>query len=105
MSFVASDASKTADVICAFGKMCIVQYCFHKYGILTVASNLYKLFPHYTGLELLRLPELLWYAINVCCSRSKAEAIHIRNSIKYEFMFGEHYARYMMIFSMTIMFR
>ena len=61
-------------------------------------------FCHFAGLELLRLPELLWYVMHLCWSRSKAERDHIFNSIKYEFMFGEHYARDMMIFCMTVMF-
>merc|ERR1719450_1628981 len=42
--------------------------------------------------------------MNLCWSRSRAESTHIQNSIKYEFMFGEHYARDMMLFCMTMMF-
>ena len=56
------------------------------------------------GLELVRLPELLWYAVQLCLSRSAAETPYIRDSIKYEFRFGEQYARIMMLFTMTIMY-
>jgi len=56
------------------------------------------------GLELVRLPELLWYVVQLCWSRSSAESTYIRNSIKYEFRFGEQYARIMMMFCMTIMY-
>ena len=57
------------------------------------------------GMELIRLPELLWYAIQICWSRSKAETPYIRNSLAvYEFRFGEQYARMMMLFCMDILY-
>ena len=41
------------------------------------------------GMELLRLPELLWYTIQLCWSRSKAETPYIRSTLAvYEFRFG-----------------
>ena len=57
-----------------------------------------------SGLELIRFPELFWYLIQICISRSKADTPAIRKAIKYEFRFGEQYARMMLIFAMTVMF-
>ena len=57
-----------------------------------------------TGLELIRFPELFWYLIQICMSRSKADTPAIRKAIKYEFRFGEQYARMMLIFAMVVMF-
>ena len=55
------------------------------------------------GMELIRLPELLWYAILVCISRSKAELPFIQSTLaKCEFQFGEQYARTMMLLCMVI---
>lgn len=45
------------------------------------------------ALELIRFPELLWYAIQICWSKSIADTPAIRDKIKYEFRFGEQYAR------------
>ena len=57
------------------------------------------------GMELLRAPELLWYCIQLCWSRSKAETPYIRNNLAvYEFRFGEQYARMMMLFCMTMLY-
>ena len=57
-----------------------------------------------TALELIRFPELFWYFIQICLSRSKADTPAIRKAITYEFRFGEQYARMMMIFAMVVMF-
>jgi len=57
-----------------------------------------------TALELIRFPELFWYFIQICMSRSKADTPAIRKAIKYEFRFGEQYARMMLIFAMVVMF-
>merc|ERR1719427_2142296 len=46
-----------------------------------------------SGLELIRFPELFWYLIQICMSRSKADTPAIRKAITYEFRFGEQYAR------------
>jgi len=57
-----------------------------------------------SALELIRFPELFWYFVQICCSRSKADNPAIRKAIKYEFRFGEQYARMMLIFAMVVMF-
>jgi len=57
-----------------------------------------------SGLELIRFPELFWYLIQICISRSKADTPSIRKAIRYEFRFGEQYARMMLIFAMVVMF-
>merc|ERR1719481_2232243 len=57
-----------------------------------------------SGLELIRFPELFWYLVQICVSRSKADTPAIRKAIKYEFRFGDQYARMMLIFAMVIMF-
>jgi len=57
-----------------------------------------------SGLELIRFPELFWYLIQICMSRSKADTPIIRKAIRYEFRFGEQYARMMLIFAMVVMF-
>jgi len=57
-----------------------------------------------SGLELIRFPELFWYLIQICLSRSKVETTAIRKAIRYEFQFGEQYARMMLIFAMVVMF-
>ena len=57
-----------------------------------------------TGLELIRFGDLLYYLLMVCCSRSKVDTPAIRKEIKYEFRFGDHYARMMLIFAMVTMF-
>ena len=57
------------------------------------------------GMELIRLPELLWYMMQMCWSRSKAEAPYIRSTLAvYEFRFGEQYARMMMLFCMNMLY-
>ena len=57
-----------------------------------------------TGLELIRFGEIFYYLLQVCISRSKADTPAIRKAIKYEFRFGDQYARMMLIFAMVIMF-
>ena len=56
------------------------------------------------GLELLRAPELFIYAMFLCWSKHTAERPFIRKTLKYEFRFGEQYARLMLIFTMTMMY-
>ena len=51
-----------------------------------------------------RFPELFWYLVQICVSRSKADTPAIRKAVKYEFRFGEQYARMMLIFAMVVMF-
>jgi len=57
-----------------------------------------------TGLELVRFPDLILYGFYVCLSRSKAEAGAVRRNVKYEFRFGEQYARLLLIFAMVMMY-
>lgn len=56
------------------------------------------------GLELMRIPELLWYLIQACLSKSKAETPAIRRAVTYEFMYGEQYARLLLMFALVTMF-
>ena len=56
------------------------------------------------GLELLRAPELFIYTMLLCWSKHSAERPFIRKTLKYEFRFGEQYARLMLIFTMTMMY-
>lgn len=44
------------------------------------------------------------FIFQLCWSRSHAENPAIRRNIRYEFRFGEQYARMMLIFCMTMMF-
>jgi len=57
-----------------------------------------------TSLELLRVPDFLLLMIQVCVSKTSAQSAAINRAVSYEFRFGEHYARQLMIFSMVIMF-
>jgi len=57
-----------------------------------------------SGLELLRFPELFWYFILLCVSRSVAESRAIQRAVVLEFRFGEQYARMLLIFSMVMMY-
>lgn len=56
------------------------------------------------GLELIRFPELFFYTIRICWSKSEADIPAIRRAMKYEFRFGEQYARMMLILCMTMMY-
>jgi len=56
------------------------------------------------GLELMRIPEMLWYLIQACLSKSKAETPAIRRAVIYEFMYGEQYARLLLMFALVTMF-
>ena len=44
------------------------------------------------------------FMIQVCASKTSAQNTAINRAVSYEFRFGEHYARQLMIFSMVIMF-
>jgi len=57
-----------------------------------------------SGLELIRFPELFWYALQVCLSRSEADSRAIQRAVTYEFRFGEQYARMLLLFAMVIMY-
>jgi len=57
-----------------------------------------------SGLELIRFPELFWYGLQVCISRSEADSGAIQRAVTYEFRFGEQYARMLLLFAMVIMY-
>ena len=57
-----------------------------------------------TALELVRFPELLMYALRLCCSRSPAELAGVRQAIFYEFPFGINYAWMLTVFATTIIY-
>jgi len=56
-----------------------------------------------TSMQLLRVPELLWYAIQVCFSNSPADNKAIERAITFEFRFGEEYAKLLIVFAMVVM--
>ena len=56
------------------------------------------------GLELLRIPDLLGLFIQICLSKSKVESPAIQRAATYEFMYGEQYARMLLIFTLVTMF-
>jgi len=56
-----------------------------------------------TSMQLLRIPELLWYAIQVCLSSSPANNKAIERAITFEFRFGEEYAKLLTVFAMVVM--
>ena len=58
----------------------------------------------WTGLELVRFGEISYYLLQVCLSRSKADTPAIRKASRYEFRFGDQYARMMLLFAMVVMF-
>ncbi|XP_023342328.1 CSC1-like protein 2 [Eurytemora carolleeae] len=57
-----------------------------------------------SALELIRFPEMFWYMVQLCFSRSKAETPAIQRAVTYEFRFGEQYARMLLIFAMVMMY-
>ena len=57
-----------------------------------------------TSLELIRFPELFFYAVQVCMSSSSANSAAIQRSVTGEFLFGEQYARLLMMFAMVMMY-
>ena len=57
-----------------------------------------------TGLELMRFGDISYYLLQVCLSRSKADTPAIRKASRYEFRFGDQYARMMLLFAMVVMF-
>jgi len=57
-----------------------------------------------SGLELIRFPDMVWYLLQLCFSKTEAEAPAIQRALTYEFRFGEHYARMLLIFAMVMMY-
>ncbi|XP_076646607.1 transmembrane protein 63 isoform X1 [Halictus rubicundus] len=57
-----------------------------------------------SGLELVRFPELAMYTIRLCLARSRAERVHVRKAVLWEFPLGAHYAWLVLVFTMTTVY-
>ncbi|XP_011137889.1 CSC1-like protein 2 [Harpegnathos saltator] len=57
-----------------------------------------------SGLELVRFPELALYTFRLCMARSRAERIHVRKAVLWEFPLGAHYAWLLLVFTMTTVY-
>ncbi|XP_076635831.1 transmembrane protein 63 [Colletes latitarsis] len=57
-----------------------------------------------SGLELVRFPELALYTFKLCIARSRAERIHVRKAVLWEFPLGAHYAWLLLVFTMTTVY-
>ncbi|XP_012527049.1 calcium permeable stress-gated cation channel 1 isoform X1 [Monomorium pharaonis] len=57
-----------------------------------------------SGLELVRFPELALYTFRLCIARSRAERIHVRKAVLWEFPLGAHYAWLLLVFTMTTVY-
>uniref|UniRef100_T1IPX9 CSC1/OSCA1-like 7TM region domain-containing protein n=1 Tax=Strigamia maritima TaxID=126957 RepID=T1IPX9_STRMM len=57
-----------------------------------------------TGLELIRFPELFWYAMGKLCARSAAERAHVEKAVLWEFPFGTQYAWMLLNFAVTVIY-
>ncbi|XP_003707570.1 transmembrane protein 63 isoform X1 [Megachile rotundata] len=57
-----------------------------------------------TGLELVRFPELALYTFRLCIARSRAERIHVRKAVLWEFPLGAHYAWLLLVFTMATVY-
>ncbi|XP_076238836.1 transmembrane protein 63 isoform X2 [Calliopsis andreniformis] len=57
-----------------------------------------------SGLELVRFPELALYTFRLCIARSRAERIHVRKAVLWEFPLGAHYAWLLLVFIMTTVY-
>ncbi|XP_015604839.1 CSC1-like protein 2 [Cephus cinctus] len=57
-----------------------------------------------SGLELVRFPELALYTFRLCIARSRAERIHVRRAVLWEFPLGAHYAWLLLVFTMTTVY-
>ncbi|EZA60651.1 hypothetical protein DMN91_007488 [Ooceraea biroi] len=57
-----------------------------------------------SGLELVRFPELALYSFRLCIARSRAERIHVRKAVLWEFPLGAHYAWLLLVFTMTTVY-
>ena len=67
----------------------------------------YTIFVALSGnsLELIRLPEIFMYLFRFCCrAKSKADKKTVLSAVRTEFSFGEAYAQYLLMVSMTVMF-
>jgi len=57
-----------------------------------------------TGMQLLRVPELLWFGAQVFASKTLANSKSIKRAITFEFRFGEEYAKLLTVFAMVMLF-
>ncbi|XP_047346161.1 calcium permeable stress-gated cation channel 1 isoform X1 [Vespa velutina] len=57
-----------------------------------------------SALELVRFPELALYTYRLCIARSKAERVHVRKAVLWEFPLGAHYAWLLLVFTMTTVY-
>lgn len=57
-----------------------------------------------SALELVRFPELAMYTFRLCMARSKAERVHVRKAVLWEFPLGAHYAWLLLVFTMTTVY-
>nr|XP_031835277.1 CSC1-like protein 2 [Nomia melanderi] len=57
-----------------------------------------------SGLELVRFPELAMYTFRLCMARSRAERVHVRKAVLWEFPLGAHYAWLVLVFTMTTVY-
>ena len=66
----------------------------------------YTIFAAFSGntFELIRLPAAFMYMCRMSQAKSEADQPAIAAAIRNEFPFGEVYAQYLLIFTMTIMF-
>ncbi|KAK2588392.1 hypothetical protein KPH14_004400 [Odynerus spinipes] len=56
------------------------------------------------ALELVRFPELALYTFRLCIARSRAERVHVRKAVLWEFPLGAHYAWLLLVFTMTTVY-
>ncbi|KAF7405286.1 hypothetical protein HZH66_004192 [Vespula vulgaris] len=57
-----------------------------------------------SALELVRFPELALYTFRLCIARSKAERVHVRKAVLWEFPLGAHYAWLLLVFTTTTVY-
>ncbi|XP_043276289.1 calcium permeable stress-gated cation channel 1 [Venturia canescens] len=57
-----------------------------------------------SGLELMRFSELALYTFRLCIARSRAERVHVRKAVLWEFPLGAHYAWLLLVFTMTTVY-
>ncbi|XP_015119939.1 CSC1-like protein 2 [Diachasma alloeum] len=56
------------------------------------------------ALELVRFSELALYTFRLCIARSRAERVHVRKAVLWEFPLGAHYAWVLLVFTMTTVY-
>lgn len=53
------------------------------------------------ALELVRFSDLALYCFRLCMAKSRAERVHIRKAVLWEFPLGAHYAWLLLVFTMA----